>query len=196
MFDTLCRSDAPNRNPSFKRQGLTMRHIARLTLLLFVYTSVVTSPYAQNLYKSVGPDGVVVYSDQPPTDSKNVKAMNFEDLPITVLPTFNLPSTPPTVIERIRKLWDSLAAKVSFTTKAPSKAGVVLYTASWCGYCKQAKAYLEGKGIKYQEIDIDTKDGKVAFAQAGGGKGVPLIVAAGQNVHGYTPAAYDALFAK
>jgi glutaredoxin len=70
-----------------------------------------------------------------------------------------------------------------------------LYSAAWCGFCKRAKAYLAGKGITYQDFDIDTKDGMTAFAQAGGGKGVPLLLARGQRVQGFSPAAYDALFA-
>ena len=73
--------------------------------------------------------------------------------------------------------------------------GVVLYSASWCGFCKRAKAYLAANGISYQEFDVETKDGMAAFAQAGGGKGVPLLIADGQRVQGFTPAAYDAFFA-
>jgi hypothetical protein len=34
-----------------------------------------------------------------------------------------------------------------------------------------------------------------AFVSAGGGKGVPLLLADGRRVQGFTPAAYDALFA-
>ncbi|MBS1189755.1 MAG: Glutaredoxin [Rhodocyclaceae bacterium] len=34
-----------------------------------------------------------------------------------------------------------------------------LYSASWCGYCRKAKAYLGERGIPYQEIDIDTPEG-------------------------------------
>ncbi|MBI4998243.1 MAG: glutaredoxin family protein, partial [Rhodocyclales bacterium] len=66
----------------------------------------------------------------------------------------------------------------------------------WCGYCTQAKAWLASKRIAYREIDIDTPDGLASFAQAGGGKGVPLLVANGRRVQGYSPAAYDQLFSR
>lgn len=167
-----------------------MRQIVRYVLFLLLFTSAVSTPMAGGLYKSVGPNGVVSYSDQPPTDTRKVETINFNDLPITVMPAFNKP--PPTIMERMRNLLPSWN-----NTKAPVIAsGVVLYTASWCGYCKQAKAYLESKSINYKEIDVDTNDGKASFAQAGGGKGVPLIVVAGKNVSGFSTAAYDALFAK
>jgi glutaredoxin 3 len=34
-------------------------------------------------------------------------------------------------------------------------APVTIYTSAWCGYCRRAKALLDGKGIAYREIDVD-----------------------------------------
>ncbi len=142
---------------------------------------------AQTLYKSVGPDGRVVYSDQPPADGKVQKTMTFENLPSTTLPA----ATAAYLEQQLKKLRTS-----SYTPSAPATSGVVLYSADWCGYCKKAKAYLGEKGIGYREVNIDTPDGMTAFAQEGGGKGVPLLVADGQRVRGFSPPAYDALFAR
>jgi glutaredoxin len=66
----------------------------------------------------------------------------------------------------------------------------------WCGYCAKARAWLSDKGIAYREIDIDTPDGMASFAQAGGGKGVPLLVANGGRVQGFSPSAYSRLLAR
>jgi hypothetical protein len=41
-----------------------------------------------------------------------------------------------------------------------------------------------------------TPDGMSAFAQAGGGRGVPLLLARGQRVQGFSPASYEQVFAK
>ena len=138
---------------------------------------------AQTLYKSVGPDGKVVYGDRPPAEGRIEKTMKFENLPSSALP-----AAVSSYVEQLRRMKAS-----SITSTPPS--GVVLYAAAWCGYCKNAKAYLASKGVAYQEIDIDTKNGMAAFAQAGGGGGVPLLFAGGQRVQGFSPAAYDALFA-
>jgi len=34
-------------------------------------------------------------------------------------------------------------------------ARVQMYTTAWCGYCVRAKALLDGKGIEYDEINLD-----------------------------------------
>lgn len=169
-----------------------MRQIVQYVLFLLLLTSAVSTPMASGLYKSVGPNGVVSYSDQPPAENKNVKAMSFDDLPVSVFPISNLPTTPPSFFERIRVLWASWTS----TKTTVASSDVVLYTTSSCGYCKQAKAYLQGKSIKYKEIDVESKDGQASYVKAGGGRGVPMIVVAGKNVSGFSTAAYDALFAK
>lgn len=83
---------------------------------------------------------------------------------------------------------------VGDNASAPS-AGVVLFTASWCSYCRQARAYLGRTGIKYEDVDIESPAGKVRFAAAGGG-GVPLLVSKGEQLRGYTELAYDFFFAR
>jgi glutaredoxin len=72
---------------------------------------------------------------------------------------------------------------------------VVLFGAAWCGFCPQARAYLARSGIPYRYVDIDTPAGKQAFAAAGGG-GVPLLVAHGEQLRGFTELAYDYFFAR
>jgi glutaredoxin len=132
------------------------------------------------LYKSVGPDGKISYSDQPPRQGQVVMSRIFE-----AGPTSSLPSSAADQLERMR----------SAKTAAAPAAGVVLYSAAWCGYCQKAKAYLADKRISYREVDIDTKDGLTTFARAGSGKGVPLLTAGTQRVQGFSVAAYNAFFA-
>ncbi len=38
-----------------------------------------------------------------------------------------------------------------------AKAKVVLYAASWCGYCARARRLLESKGADIHEIDVDVR---------------------------------------
>jgi len=160
-----------------------MKYIARLVILLLLGASATTTLFAQSLYKSVGPDGKVVYSDRPPTQGRIEKTLKFENLPSSVLPA-SVSST----VEQLRK------QKTSSATTTPT-GGVVMYSATWCGYCKKAKAYLANKNITYQDVDIDTSDGMVAYAKAGGGKGVPLLIAGSQRVQGFSTDAYDEIFA-
>jgi glutaredoxin len=152
-------------------------------LLTALALSALALPFAQaqTMYKIVTPDGRVVYTDHPPTEGKLLKTLTPDAAPATALPA--------SAAEQLRKLQSLRAAA------APTTNSVVLYSAVWCGYCTKAKSYLAGKGIAYREIDIDTPDGMASFAQAGGGKGVPLLVANGQRVQGFSPAAYDELLA-
>ena len=161
-----------------------MKHITRPVIFLLFVAAATTTSLAQNLYKYVDPDGKIGYSDRPPDKGRIEKTMKFENLPSSALPAATA-----TYVEQLRRM------RASSPASAPI-SGVVLYSAVWCGYCKQAKAYLASKGIAYQEIDIDTNVGKASFAQSGGGKGVPLLLADGQSVQGFSPAAYDALFVK
>lgn len=143
-----------------------------LTLLLLAL-----SPWghAQTLYKSVDANGKVVYSDRPPA-SGNATTFDQTKLPVSIVP--GMPVAPP---------------GKAVVKKAIPKGDVMLYMAQWCGYCKAAKAYLAHKQIAYREFDIDTPDGKAAFAQIGG-RGVPVLHASGKQVVGYTAKLYDGVF--
>jgi glutaredoxin len=152
----------------------------RAALLICIALTLTANADAQTVYKSIGPDGKVVYSDSPPVDSKNARKLKFDKLPASPLPAPARAS-----VEQQKR---------STSTAVPVTTAVVLYSAAWCGYCKAAKTWLGTRGIAYREIDIDTDSGRAYFAQAGGGDGIPLLVAGGQRVQGFSPAAYDALF--
>lgn len=75
---------------------------------------------------------------------------------------------------------------------APS--GLTLYVTSWCPYCRKARQYLNKKGIRYTELDVETPRGKEAY-RAAGGNGVPLMVSGSRRVDGFSEEAYDQFFA-
>ncbi len=39
---------------------------------------------------------------------------------------------------------------------------VVMYATSWCPYCERVRALLTGKGVSFQEIDIEAQPGQRA----------------------------------
>ena len=140
------------------------------------------SGQAGTLYKSVTPDGRIVYSDQPPEKGNKVeKTFNFSNLPASPVPEAS------TYTRDLEKSAERRLAAAS--GKQP-----VLFMAKWCGYCRQAEAYLSEKRISYQKHDIDTAEGKRAFAETGSGRGIPVILVGTQKVQGYSRPAYDALF--
>jgi glutaredoxin len=136
---------------------------------------------AQTIYKSIGANGTVVYSDRPPVNGKIEETIQYVDLPSSPLPAASAKQ-----IEQ--------AARQTAPHPRRQYTGVTLYTTSWCGYCKRARAYLAQKGVDYRDIDIEAPGGAAAFAQAGGRGGVPLLVADGHRVRGFSVAGYDAVF--
>ena len=161
-----------------------MKPKAALVLLCALAAS--AGGLAQTVYKSVGPDGKITYSDKAPaTGSRLEKTLSFENLPSS-----ELPASASSYVEQLRRMHARDAAQA--VAQAPK--GVVLYGAAWCGYCKKAKAWLAGKGVAYRDVDVDTPDGMAAFAQVGG-RGIPVLVANGRSVRGFTAAAYEALLA-
>lgn len=155
--------------------------LALCLLMLFGFVQGADAPSQTTLYKSVGPDGRIVYGDRPPVDGRAAQTMKFENLPSS-------PLSPQTLayLEQLKK--------GSGTASAALPSGeLVLFTTSWCAYCKKAKAYLASKGASYKEIDIESNAGAGAYVQAGGQRGVPLLFKSGQRVLGFSAAAYDAL---
>jgi glutaredoxin 3 len=65
-------------------------------------------------------------------------------------------------------------------------SNVVIYTTTYCPYCRAAKAFLDGKGVKYKEIDV-TKDPakKRGVMEEIGWKTVPIILINEKLIGGY-----------
>jgi glutaredoxin len=158
-----------------------MKRIMPAGLVVAVALFHVVPALAQTIYKSVGPNGTTVYSDHPPKDGKITRTITFADLPSSPLPATAAP--------------DASVTAAAERSTAYASTETILYTTQWCGYCKRARAYLAQKRIAYQDIDVETPSGRSAFAQAGGGPGVPLLVAGSRRIRGFSAAGYDGFFA-
>ena len=70
---------------------------------------------------------------------------------------------------------------------------VTVYSTSWCGPCKMAKAHLKKRGVPFKEIDVEKSPaGAEEFRKLGGG-GVPLIVIDGEKIRGFNAQQIDAI---
>lgn len=66
-------------------------------------------------------------------------------------------------------------------------AAIQIYTTQWCGYCVRAKALLDGRGLAYDEINVDDDPGfRARVHEATGGWTVPQILIDGRPIGGYT----------
>ena len=139
-------------------------------MLLLLAVAACTLPAAAGVYKWTDAQGRVHYSDSPPPDQKAAQ----------VKIKVNSISGP--------------AVVSAFKAGSPAaKERVRLYTTSWCGYCKKAKAQLAGRRVPFDEIDVETSEsGQREFASIGG-RGVPVILVGGQRMDGFDAGRLDAM---
>jgi glutaredoxin len=94
------------------------------------------------------------------------------------------PEAPPATMESA-----ALATVVRIAEKAP----VTMYMASWCAYCRQARAYLASRKIDYREVDVESSASAGKEFRGAGGRGVPLILVGGERLHGFSKESLDPL---
>jgi glutaredoxin 3 len=64
---------------------------------------------------------------------------------------------------------------------------VQMYTTTWCGYCVRAKTLLDGKGIEFDEINLDDDpEFRQKLLELTGSWTVPQILINGRPIGGYT----------
>lgn len=66
---------------------------------------------------------------------------------------------------------------------------IEVYTTDYCPFCKKAKAFLQSKGLEYEETDITMNEAEMRakLSQMTGGKStVPQIFINGESIGGYT----------
>lgn len=69
---------------------------------------------------------------------------------------------------------------------------VVLYRTEWCGYCKQAAAYMQQKNMPFVERDIERNPAyKAEYRRLGGTGPVPFTVFGTRTLSGFSPSSFD-----
>jgi glutaredoxin len=159
-----------------RRKGMEI-----ITFILVLSAFLIYFPFtsAAEMYKWVDDKGEMHISDSPPPAAKSpgdIKVYNDS-------PEKSLDTAPPPV----RKKEETRPA---FERKR--KADVVLYTTSWCPYCRKARDYLRSRGIDFVEYDIE-KDREAAIRkrQLDNRGGVPFAIINGRSISGFSASAYE-----
>ncbi len=119
---------------------------------------------AQGVYRIVGPDGKVTYSDQPPPAAANAR-------PVTG-----------TAKSQATANADLPAPIRSAVTRYP----VTFYTTTECGPCDKGRSFLNSRGIPFVEKTVTTNDDLAALKRLAGDGGLPLLTIGGQQLKGYS----------
>ena len=129
---------------------------------------VATGALAQGVYRIVGPDGKVTFSDRAPADAK-VPAAPTPSAGPAASPTGN--STLP---------YDLRQVAVRFP--------VTLYTGSECAPCSSVRSMLAARGVPFTERTVTSNEDIAALQRLSGGSTLPFGTIGGQQLIGYSDA--------
>ena len=122
---------------------------------------------AQTIYRIVGPDGKVTFSDKPPLDASKTSATAAAGKPQPVGGDNVLPY----------ELRQSVA-----------RYPVSLYSAANCVPCNAGRLLLQGRGVPFSEYTISTPEDSEALQRLSGSTNLPFLTIGGQRIKGYSEA--------
>lgn len=148
---------------SDKRPPCTLRQICGL-LALGLAAWAFALP-AQALYKVVGPDGKVTYTDRPPSASEG----KVTPLTATGSAVAGNPAELPIELRQVA-----------------ARYPVTLYVVADCAPCDGARALLRQRGIPYAERIIVTEEDAEAVQRLTGTRDVPTLTIGAQHLRGFS----------
>ncbi len=84
----------------------------------------------------------------------------------------------------------------SYSGALASKDKVVMYSATWCGYCKKAKKYFNSNNISFSEYDVESSSkGKRDYKRMKG-RGVPIILIGDNRMNGFSQSKFESIYKK
>ncbi|MBX4199652.1 NrdH-redoxin [Candidatus Saccharibacteria bacterium] len=74
---------------------------------------------------------------------------------------------------------------------------VTVYSASWCAFCHMAKNYLNGLGVAFKDIDVDSTPGAAQeLVQKTGQAGIPVLQIGEATIIGFDKPRIDSALAQ
>lgn len=157
--------------------------------------------------ESIGPDGALRIYYQFVDDSGQVQFVErISDVPVAwreQVGYVEMSQPPPLTPLAARRSWQVssvrtaqiLAANAAATPAAGPRRSqreeVILYYATWCGYCKQAKSHLDAAGVEYDLRNVDNDSVKSELREKTGRTGIPVLDFSGEILRGYSSDQYD-----
>ena len=135
-----------------------------LTGLVLVLGLAALSASAQGVYRIVGPDGRVTYSDQPPP-AANARPVGTGATVSAAEASAQLPFQLRQVVGRYP---------------------VTVYTSSDCAPCNSGRNLLNARGIPYTEKLINTAEDGEALKRLSGDTSLPFLTIGAQQIKGYS----------
>lgn len=145
-----------------------MKFVSRTAILAMLLTAITAQA---QMYKWVGPDGKVNYTDTPPPKSaQKVEQKNLDGS--SGVDTANLPYE---------------------LAQAVKNSPVTLYTTPKCPPCDDGRAYLNKRGVPFREKTVSTPEDQEKLTQATGDKQLPVLLVGRNKQTGYEAGAWGTL---
>jgi glutaredoxin len=116
------------------------------------------------VYRIVGADGKVTFSDRPPPDAKAAPAQAVPVATSGGTSTANLPAE---------------------VRQAAGRFPVTIYNGADCGPCLTARSYLLRRGVPFTEKSIVTEEDVQALQRISGGTSMPFATIGAQHIRGF-----------
>jgi glutaredoxin len=124
------------------------------------------------VYRVVGPDGKVTFSDKPPADAQARP---------TIAPSVTMPAGNSAAGN------SAAGGSLPFALRtASSRYPVTLYTGEGCGPCGGARDFLASRGIPYTERTVNSNEDAAALRKLSGDLRVPFLTIGTQQLRGYS----------
>lgn len=121
---------------------------------------------AHALFKVVGPDGRITYTDRPPAASVGRQVPLGSNTPLS----------------------DAAVALASLPLElrqVVNRFPVTLYTSTECAPCENARRLLQGRGVPFTERQVINEDDAEALNRITGGRSVPSATIGSQALRGF-----------
>ena len=127
-----------------------------------------TSLPALALYKVIGPDGSVTYTDRPPVSA-----------------TARVSTMGRSGAVSAEAVGASVEAALPFELRqATSRFPVTLFTSADCPPCDSGRQFLQQRGVPFSERRVASEDDAAALERAVGGRTVPALMVGTQPLRG------------
>jgi len=140
-------------------------HIRITASLALLATALCTGTQAQTIYRIVGADGKVTFSDKPPISADQGKIATTGVGAAAAASNSALPF-------EIRQ--------------AVSKFPVTLYTSADCAPCSEGRSLLTTRGIPFNERTVSTNEDVAALQRFSGQSSLPFLTIGGQKINGFS----------
>ncbi len=118
---------------------------------------------AQTIYRIVGADGKVTFSDKPPVTAEQGKVASTG----------------------VGAKTDSTGSALPFELRqVVAKYPVVLYTTAKCGPCDAGRSFLMSRGVPFNERTVSTQEDRDYLQRLTGDNSLPYLTIGGQKIKG------------